>query len=146
MPGSKPSHSNIRPIIPVAGFLILAHTLDIASTIYASPHLVGEWNILERSFALGFPGIIAAKAIWSILAILGYDYYLRNRTLCYPNAAERHLSFYRFFALGPPQARRASDKAIARARLGIHIGYLLVGLNALAICAAVDKMLLAAGQ
>ena len=35
---------------------------------------------------------------------------------------------------------------IARIRLGIHLGYLLVGLHALAIWAAIDNMVLAAGH
>lgn len=146
MPGFKPSYSSYSQLLPVAGFLIVAHTVDIASTIHASPHLIGEWNILERHFQLGFPGILAAKALWALLAILGYDFYLRHRTTCYPNSLERHLGFYRYFAFGPPQARRASDRVIARLRLGVHLGYLLVGLHLLAIWAAVDNTMLAAGQ
>src|SRR5687768_6698595 len=114
------SSSSIRRILPIALFIIVAHTLDLASTIYAAPDLVGEWNILERHFDLGLPGLIAAKALWGLLAILGYDFYLRHRTVCYPNAHERHAAFYRYFALGPPIARRASDRQITWLRLGIH--------------------------
>ena len=134
-----------RPLVGVAAFVVAAHTIDLGSTLYAAPDLVGEWNILERSFALGFPGLLAAKALWAILAVLGYDFYLRYRTICYPSAHERHFGFYRYFAFGPPQARRESDRRIARLRTGIHLGYLLVGLHALCLWAALDNMLLAAG-
>jgi len=134
-----------RRLLPVALFVIAAHILDLASTLYVSPNLVGEWNILERHYELGIPGLIAAKAFWALLAILGYDFYLRHRTVCYPNANERHAPFYRYFALGPPIARRAADRQVTWLRLGIHVGYLLVGLHVLAIWAAFDNMLLANG-
>ncbi len=142
MPESEPIR---RRLLPIAIFVVLAHALDLASTLYVSPNLVGEWNILERHFELGIPGLIAAKFVWAFLAILGYDFYLRHRTVCYPNAHERHAAFYRYFAFGPPVARRATDRQVTWLRLGIHVGYLLVGLHVLALWAALDNMLLANG-
>ena len=141
-----PESDNRSRLLLIAAFVVIAHTLDLASTLYAAPDLVGEWNILERHFELGLPGLIVAKALWGFLAILGYGFYLRYRTLCYPGGNERHFGFYRYFALGPPVARRASDRQLSWLRLGVHLGYLLVGLHALALWAAFDNMLIAAGQ
>src|SRR5438034_5724030 len=139
------SESNRQKLWWVAGFVVLAHSVDVASTYSASPDLVGEWNLLHRQLHLGWTGLIAAKAVWATLAVIGYAFYLRFRTLCYPHALDRHNGFYRFFAFGPPQARRASDRQMAWLRTGIHLGYLLVGLHGLVLWAAIDNMLLGIG-
>jgi hypothetical protein len=140
------SASDRRRLVIVAALILGANFLDLASTYLASPDLADEWNVLERFFGLGWAGLVCAKLIGGWFAIVGYGYYLRHRTTCYPPAGADGQSFLRFFAFGRPVAwldgHYQSPKLM---NLGVKLGYFWAGLQALILWVALDNLLLSYG-
>src|SRR2546423_11110480 len=96
------SATDRRRLLIVAALVLVANGLDLASTYLASPDLADEWNVLERLMGLGWTGLVCAKLIGGWIAIVGYAYYLRQRTACYPLPGATRSAFLRFFAFGRP--------------------------------------------
>lgn len=159
-----------RKLMYVASFVVLANTLDLLSTYAVSPNLAEEWNVLQRVYGLGWPGLVAAKLLGGGLAILGYFYYLRHRRECYPEPGASFRTFCRAFAYGtahhpapqshpmagpcgaPDESRRtpgelsgALGPVPALMHLGVNLGYFWAGMQALVVWVAVENILLGMG-
>jgi hypothetical protein len=130
----------------LAAMVVVANILDLASTRLASPNLANEWNVLERTFGLGWAGLIIAKLIGGAAAVLGYRYYLLHRKKCYPLPGRDMSNFCRYMALGHsgsfPSLFRSKK---AWRRVGVNLGYFWAGLQALVLWVALDNMLLLYG-
>ncbi|MGC8667464.1 MAG: hypothetical protein ACP5VE_05055 [Chthonomonadales bacterium] len=151
-------------------FVVLANTLDLLSTYMVSPNLADEWNVLQRVYGLGWPGLVAAKLLGGGLAILGYLYYLRHRLECYPPRGASFRAFCRAFAYGPPAhacadlvsdppreaaVSQSETPAAVRVRaycstpswmhLGVNLGYFWAGMQGLVVWVAVENILLTLG-
>lgn len=137
-----------RKLYLVSVMVILANAADLASTWIVSPNLANEWNVLERTFGLGWLGIIGAKVIGGALAIFGYSFYLRRRNHCYPepganfSAFRRHFSFGRQLKGGWIDAHRGIPFGD---HLGVNLGYLWAGMQMLVLWVALDNILLGYG-
>lgn len=130
----------------LAALVILANTIDLATTYAISPDLAHEWNILERYFDLGWPGLIGAKLIGGWFAIYGYAYYLRHRAACYPPPGADQESFIRYFAFGTPVPwTKCPDRFPSRRHLGVNLGYFWAGMQMLIFWVALDNFLLQYG-
>ncbi len=130
----------------LTAMVVAANILDLASTRLASPNLANEWNVLERTFGLGWTGLILAKLIGGAAAVFGYRYYLLNRRTCYPSPGRDMSTFCRYMALGHsgsfPSLFRSKK---AWMRVGVNLGYFWAGLQALVLWVALDNVLLLYG-
>ena len=164
-----------RKFLAVIAFITLANVLDLLSTYVVSPNLAEEWNVLQRVYGLGWPGLLAAKLLGGTLAILGYWYYLRHRRACYPPPGASFRTFCRAFAYGHSPdilaahdhcstggviENPAEDSVSARAEasevgrsceagrwthLIVNLGYFWAGMQALVVWVAIENMLLGVG-
>jgi len=133
---TKPS--NTTKLYLLVGAIILANALDLASTYAVSPDLAGEWNILERQFGLGWPGLIGAKLVGCWIAAFGYAYYLRHRERCYGPAGADLGTFAHNITFGDGTKDAPSQWLL----LGVNIGYFWAGIQMLVIWVALDNILL----
>jgi hypothetical protein len=130
----------------VAALIVFVNCLDLLSTLYASPDLANEWNILERQFGLGWAGIICAKIIGSLLAVAGYAYYLRHRDGCYPLPGATRSEFCRHLSFGRQATWLEMQAGIPiGTHLGVNLGYFWAGMQGLVLWVAVDNLLLSQG-
>lgn len=130
----------------ISALVILANAADLLSTWYVSPNLANEWNVLERSFGLGWYGIIGAKMLGGLLAVLGYAYYLHHRDACYPQPGADSAAFRRHLTFGRQAGLIESQMGIPIGiHLGVNLGYLWAGMQLLVLWVAVDNVLLRFG-
>jgi len=135
-----------RKLFTVTALVVAANVFDLISTYIVSPDLANEWNILQRSFGLGWAGIIIAKTFGTILAVAGYGYYLKYRDECYPSSGASREEFFRHFSFGKQATwmEMAAGIPLGR-RLGVNIGYFWTGMQVLLVWVACDNLLLRAG-
>jgi len=143
--GDAMSPKDRRKLLIVAGSVLVANGLDLASTYLASPDLADEWNVLERLMGLGWAGLICAKLIGGWFAIVGYAYYLRNRGACYPPPGANRNEFLRFFAFGKPIALDGKSQTPKIKNLLLKLGYVWAGLQGLILWVALDNVLISRG-
>jgi hypothetical protein len=133
-------------LLLVAGMVIVANVLDLLSTYVASPDLTQEWNILHREFGLGWSGLITAKVIGGLAAVVGYAYYLQNRTLCYPPLGMSCLPFYRHIVANEINLQNANERdPHFWQRILVTLGYLWAGMQFILFWVALDNILLVYG-
>ena len=127
----------------LTAMVFVANFLDLASTRLASPDLANEWNVLERTFGLGWTGLIFAKLIGGALAVIGYRYYLLHRKSCYPSPGRDMQTFCRHMALGHSGSLPGKIRSkTAWMRVGVNLGYFWAGLQLLVFWVALDNVLL----
>jgi hypothetical protein len=132
-----------RKLFAVALVVVLVNCMDLLSTLYVAPDLENEWNILERHYGLGWAGIISAKVIGSLLAVLGYAYYLRHRDGCYPSPGVTRSEFCRHLSFGRQATWLEMQAGIPiGTHLGVNLGYFWAGMQGLVLWVAVDNLLL----
>jgi hypothetical protein len=135
-----------RNLYLVVAFVLTANCLDLVSTYAVSPDLANEWNILERHFGLGWPGIVCAKLLGCWLAILGYAFYLRNRAACYPPPGADCDSFCRYLTFGRMISWVGGWSGFSSGKhLGVNLGYFWAGMQGLVVWVALDNWLLRYG-